>query len=795
MGRNLKDEVKWEFSCFGTNSSADDKLCGFRGSAKDDNVRVYSQKNSGKIIPLSHDGLSFYHTAVPRDKNFTLKAKMHINDWSFTNGQEGFGIMACDRTGEVGEHDFWNNSLMVLVTKGICCYGADHSSGKNVPDENKVMMFQGVSAIARYGVTNDNLQEFRDDPAGAMSRYFFQDQTMLDDSCVKLGAGTYNIAANCVQPHEFDESKMGPKDYGIGNLMAGAGDNTPSELVYEDFIFSIIKDNSGYTLTYESADGKYKGSRTYFDPKYYKDGAIRADLDVAASECGMLEKMDSRQVYVGFFAARNADVSFSDIVLEIRDTSEDLPTREHDKVLFDNTSGFVSAGTANHEDYALTYRPCWNGFLKVTCDDEQVFEGEVFADENKYIPVRLKRGINVFKAEFTPDKNYHYGFDSSHPENIYNCLSSYDTVHQEFTVEYRVYPFKTLYVSPEGREGAAGSETDPIDLYTAVKFAASGQEVLLKSGIYELSHRLSIEKGIDGTAEKPVVMRGDGKVILDFKNMDGAGRLSGGFFISCSYWHISDMEICNTPDRNTGIWLSGHHNVLERLQAHHNGNVGICILAKNTEVRRDEKDMAGQLLWPHHNEIRYCLSFENCDSGGDLADGFACKLMAGEGNVFSNCVSYNNADDGFDLYTKSETGSIGQVRLENCVAYENGYVHRNGKLRSAGNGNGFKLGGESIPGNHTVTGSVAFKNKADGFDSNRCPDPKLYDCLAYDNEKSNYDLYSAKGKATDFYMERCVSFRTDRNVGRGDIIKCGGDQKLEDVMGEGVLLWRLNEDQ
>ncbi len=794
MSQNIKDKVKWEFKSFGTNSSTDDRLCGFRKSADGRVVRVYSLKNSGKIIPLSHDGLSFYYTPVKSDKNFTLRAKMHINDWSFTNGQEGFGMMACDRIGETGEHDFWNNSLMALVTKGMYFYDAASDSYKGSDDENRIVMFQGVSALARYGVTKDNLQEFKDDPSKAMGRYFYQDQTMLEHSCAKLGAGTYNIAGNYVLPHEFDETKSGETAYGRGRLMAEA-ENTPDELVYEDFIFCITKDNSGYTLSYESPDGKIKGSKTYFDPRYYKDGEIRADVEKAAGEPGMLEKLDEGYVYAGFFAARNADVSFSDIHLEIRDREEDEPTRAHDRVFFDNDSRFIAADTANREDYTLAYRPAWNGMLKVTGEEGVIFEGEVFADKNTYIPSRLKAGFNRFSSEFTPDESYHYGYDEAHPENIYNCLDSYETLHRELSVVYRSFPSGQIHVSPEGTAGAAGSEDDPVDIRTAVAFAAPGQEILLKSGVYGFSHRLFIERGTDGTSDKPVVMRGDGgKAVFDFKDMAGAGSLGGGFFISGCYWHISDIEIRNTPDRNTGIWLAGHHNLLERIEAHHNGNVGICILAANTSIRRDETDRDNELLWPHHNLIKDCISYENCDAGGDLADGFACKLMAGEGNAFVNCVSHNNADDGFDLYTKSETGRIGSVRIENCVAYENGYVHRDGGRKSAGNGNGFKLGGESIPGAHVVRGSVAYRNKADGFDSNRCPDPKLYDCLAYDNEKSNFDLYSAKGKATDFFMERCVSFRTDKTLGKGDIVKCGDNQKPEEAMGEDVILWKLNEE-
>lgn len=52
----------------------------------------------------------------------------------------------------------------------------------------------------------------------------------------------------------------------------------------------------------------------------------------------------------------------------------------------------------------------------------------------------------------------------------------------------------------------------------------------------------------------------------------------------------------------------------------------------------------------------------------------AAKLTIGEGNTFDGCIAYNNADDGWDLFAKVETGSIGAVTIQNCVAYGNGYL-------------------------------------------------------------------------------------------------------------------------
>ena len=53
------------------------------------------------------------------------------------------------------------------------------------------------------------------------------------------------------------------------------------------------------------------------------------------------------------------------------------------------------------------------------------------------------------------------------------------------------------------------------------------------------------------------------------------------------------------------------------------------------------------------------------------------------------------------------------------MAYGNGYLEDG---TDAGNGNGFKMGGSSITGYHTLINSVAFGNKAKGIDSNSCPD-------------------------------------------------------------------------
>lgn len=113
-----------------------------------------------------------------------------------------------------------------------------------------------------------------------------------------------------------------------------------------------------------------------------------------------------------------------------------------------------------------------------------------------------------------------------------------------------------------------------------------------------------------------------------------------------------------------------------------------------------------------------CSSYLNADKGYEDADGFAAKLTVGQGNVFDGCIAAYNADDGWDLFAKVQSGSIGVVTIQNCVAFKNGYIlDENGREINAGNGNGFKMGGDSMPGAHVLKNSVAFANKAKGIDS------------------------------------------------------------------------------
>ena len=193
--------------------------------------------------------------------------------------------------------------------------------------------------------------------------------------------------------------------------------------------------------------------------------------------------------------------------------------------------------------------------------------------------------------------------------------------------------------------------------------------------------------------------------------------------------------------------------------------------------------------WPAYNLILNCTSYENADKGYEDADGFAAKLTVGDGNVFDGCIAHHNADDGWDLFAKVQSGSIGNVVIRNSVAYKNGYVlDENGKEINAGNGNGFKMGGDSMSGQHELRNSVAFFNKAKGIDSNSGPDIKVYDSISFNNESYNVALYTNSAVNTDYLANGVISYRTDYKD-QSENLKPKGTQDETKIYGTSNFYW------
>jgi len=126
-----------------------------------------------------------------------------------------------------------------------------------------------------------------------------------------------------------------------------------------------------------------------------------------------------------------------------------------------------------------------------------------------------------------------------------------------------------------------------------------------------------------------------------------------------------------------------------------------------------------------------CDAYRNFDGAykkGGMADGFASKQTQGAGNRFVWCRAWENSDDGYDTYDSPEA-----VILEDCWAFRNG-VNVWNFTGFAGNGNGFKIGGNDKLQNNKVTRCIVFGQPQKGFDqNNNTGGLTIYNSLSYAN--------------------------------------------------------------
>jgi len=290
--------------------------------------------------------------------------------------------------------------------------------------------------------------------------------------------------------------------------------------------------------------------------------------------------------------------------------------------------------------------------------------------------------------------------------------------------------FSQIYVSPTGLASNDGTISSPKTLQNAITTVSPGQTIYMRGGIYSIASTILIARANSGTAGnlKRIEAYSGETPIIDF-SAQAELPANRGIILDAFYWYFKGITIRNSGDN--GMLLSGSNNTIDN-----------CVFEKNRDsglqLSRYDVNATTISQWPSNNLILNCEAFDNKDIGSENADGFAAKLTCGEGNVFRGCISHNNIDDGWDLYTKSETGPIGIILFENCVAYNNGTLSTSG-TSGTGDKNGFKLGGEGIPVNHIVRRCVAFGNGKHGFtDNNNLGSIEMSNNTSVNNAEANF---------------------------------------------------------
>ncbi|WP_367127918.1 carbohydrate-binding protein [Saccharothrix sp. HUAS TT1] len=317
----------------------------------------------------------------------------------------------------------------------------------------------------------------------------------------------------------------------------------------------------------------------------------------------------------------------------------------------------------------------------------------------------------------------------------------------------------TLYAAPNGSDSAAGTQAAPTTLTSAISRIAPGGTIYLRGGTYRQAQTVTIPQGSNGTAsDRTELFAYPGETpVLNFSAQaeDPANR---GLAVNGNHWHVRGVVVERAGDN--GIFVGGSNNVFERTVTRFNRDTGLQLSRMLSSTPQSQ--------WPANNLILSAESHDNADSDGEDADGFAAKLTSGPGNVFRYAVAHNNIDDGWDLYTKTDTGPIGAVTVEDSLAYENGTLS-DGSQAGNGDRNGYKLGGEDIGVNHVIRRNIAHDNGKHGFTYNRnLGTMTVSDNVSIDNGERNFNFDGGSSVFRGNTSCRSGSGTNDRTIGNAD---------------------------
>ncbi|NHN25827.1 T9SS type A sorting domain-containing protein [Flavobacterium jejuense] len=306
------------------------------------------------------------------------------------------------------------------------------------------------------------------------------------------------------------------------------------------------------------------------------------------------------------------------------------------------------------------------------------------------------------------------------------------------------------YVATSGSDSNSGTLSSPFKTITkAISVVSAGDYIYMRGGLHSISSSpIVITKNGSSTSKIRVFAYGSEVPVLRFNNSEGDSNR--GIVLDGDYWHWKGITIERAGDN--GMLLSGSNNTIENCIFRNNFDTGL-------QLSRYSSSATNISQWPSNNLILGCESYDNRDSANEDADGFAAKLTVGTGNVFRNCISHHNIDDGWDLYTKSDTGPIGIVTLEGCIAHNNGILTTGG-TSGGGDKNGYKLGSSAHQINHIVRRCIAYKNGKHGFtDNGNIGAIEFTNNTSYDND--GYNWHTRDGASHIFRNN--ISFENSTN--------------------------------
>lgn len=692
----------------------------------------------GGKLSTDQDGISFVYTRVDAKNNFKLSADVTVKgylvdgncDDTTRAGQEGFGIMARD-----------NVMLSAADGSGIT---ATASKAKKDADGEPVPLNSGTVFCGNFAAVGG--MTFTAYPKDQSSSSFYKNR---DLNRVNLG-----VRYGC---ESWETSKVG---------------SPTRELPASTMSQNMFKKGDKYRLTLERVNGGYKA--TCYDYQT-EDTQVRAFYPVDGE---ILTTIDPDNIYVGFFVARLAEIDVENVEFSMSDPSTDITTTIKNVAKVTPRLSVSSSNYSTETLYNLVVKPSnkSGGYVTIKQDNTVIVKDAFVSKGSNVFPTNINsQGETTFRIYYTPNI-------VSETSINYEELTSTDESSQIFTVTHKGDFNSTADViyaapSPKGSFNGDGTRAKPYDLDTALGFVEKGQTIIMLDGVYLRNDTITVPSTKSGTIVERIGLIADegATPIIDAQNE------YLGMTLEASNWDVKGIHFRNSGNNLRGFQLSGDNCVIENCKFYDNGDTGF-------QLSRTSGDANSMDWWPKNNIIKNCEVWNSADPGGINADGFGCKLTVGVGNKFIGCVSHHNGDDGWDLYTKSGTGPIAVVVLENCMSYKQGYeLLPSGEsvARKSGGHNGLKLGGEGVAVPHVIRNCKTFMNESAGagISSNSNPCLVARDCVSYMNEGANISLYSEtnltdpeiidrytvngekagdtlpKGKAQNYDLKGVVSYR------------------------------------
>ncbi|HVM59925.1 MAG TPA: immunoglobulin domain-containing protein [Verrucomicrobiae bacterium] len=310
----------------------------------------------------------------------------------------------------------------------------------------------------------------------------------------------------------------------------------------------------------------------------------------------------------------------------------------------------------------------------------------------------------------------------------------------------------SYYVATNGNDSTGtGSISAPYATLTkAVSVMSAGDVTYMRGGRYSTSAQINMT-AIGTSATRYTVTNYPGEVpTLDYTSE--ARGSSEGIRITGAYWQLYGLVITNAAHNGINIRGGtltpgqGSFNWIERCCFVGCSNSGFMV------------GSSGSLTYlPGTNTILNCDAWLNFDGPvGGNADGFSAKWYIGTGNRFVGCRSWNNSDDGWDLW-------MGQspVLISNCWTWGNGSnIWKTSSF--AGNGNGFKLGGNNVPAAHRLLRGLAYQNVGNGGygidENNNTAGLTVDQCVSWGNLSGDINLNHSPSQNEPHLIRNNVAF-------------------------------------